>query len=881
MIIKNVDSSINVISELPQSCTSINEVINSAANRNFTRRNSKIKTIFIDNIKDKIQRRRSSISIPMMRSEKRKSDLRDEDERLKSDEYHGYEIFNTDDSVSISKSSYKHSSVDYDESNETDDEVLRHHFVESSDDSYNGSTHNQDGSFSPENNNMETINEESCDSLSASHNALNKINSQKSIPKSKLNESTNKIDDEESQKSSYDNESLNSDYSESINESLSSDNSYEFSNESSIEDKENLNNEVLQHKILNNQPLFEDPNIALDNDDNECQMSYISSLEDMDKYIYNNNKEKSKTSESKYYDIINNDNTVYSDEDEGDTIEIIDNSNNEYDNESSSSSNKIFYSTNVLNTEDDYTVENKGDNIVDNENKYLSKEEIISKVSKKHKSKSRKYNSIGPKSNIKSLLEENESNIKNITAMSTTNLDGKNDPSGFLNKRLEGKESIDTTGKSLSNNFNKTINNNQENIFDSNTAFVNKSFDEDGNLKEKNNDNQLFNSNYSIFYDKVEGNSEISNKSDSDDEFFDSKENAININSNNEREFESLKDNDNDENENDNIAYEYKKIGKTHKQHNAEGSDSTTVDEDIHYNQTHEKNDNFSDINNNKKLNRKNSKRIPKCISKSSAAALSLIQLNMDNVDVDKVNDNDLDNLINKTHKHDDSNTSAYYQDKNQKHKLLELNTEFFSCEDDGTNFNTEQKLNVINNKKILSTEQSIPKSPAKPAPPPPSYNKIKTKSTSTTETSVQENKEENEIHTKTISDEIRERLDSKRKKDHRPEDINKMTYKEILKEKKALKQELVLLKSMYNHNHSNNSTSKYNNNDFIKNTLMNAVGSNLEVNNENSKLNGKPPLNYDPNSGVISKKLQKEDIKYMKELYQKYAEIKFMIAKQ
>lgn len=106
------------------------------------------------------------------------------------DEYRGYDIFSIDDSSSMIKAepNVKHNSKNFEDNSEHEDEVMRHHFVEGSDDSYTSSIFNQESGFSPENTNMETINEESYDSLLGSHSGLNKKNSEKYMSKNKLNE---------------------------------------------------------------------------------------------------------------------------------------------------------------------------------------------------------------------------------------------------------------------------------------------------------------------------------------------------------------------------------------------------------------------------------------------------------------------------------------------------------------------------------------------------------------------------------------------------------------------------------------------------------------------------------------------------------------------
>jgi len=936
MIIKNVNNSVNTMSELPQSITSINEVLSNAASANLTRRNSIIKTIFIDHIKDKIQKRKSSIY------DKRRSDSIDDDERLRSDEYRGYDIFSIDDSNSMLKSepNIKKNNKPLEENSNSDqeDEVIKHHFVENSDDSYTSSIHNQESGFVPDN--METINEESYDSLGASHRALNKNNSEKSVSKSKLNDNIDNNTEEDSN-------------SEIIDESISSES---LSSECDDDDDDNDNNDegsqgkreqkVFQHTTKN---LTQDE-VDSDND-SESQMSRISSIEDASVLNKNNDiKEKAKLKESLYFDAESNENDENEEDVEDETIEIINNNennqgevNNENDNNGSVNSNEnneIFYSTNKILLNDDLK-DDEEKKETNNNNEYLTKDEIIRKLSNPNKkeTKRKKFSTVGPKSSIRFMLDnENESNLKD--AMSTTNLNGNNDPSEFLNKKLENHKN-DISRKSLSRNFSRMIKNNN-NVFESNMAFINKTFDDnndDDDESDNEKNNKYANSNYSIFYDKIENsNQDLSedkiknddkNEENSDNE--EPEEEQDNSYSNSEvaeRVFVPLKGNEESDSQNNekliNIVekeFPSDSVMGINK-HEKKQSDEITVDESIYdnikeYKPTHERNGSFSNENK-RKPSRKYSKRIPKCISKSSAAAFSMIQFNLENVDVDNVNDNDLDNLDFtkiKAHKHDDSNLSESSQNQSQDQKptLEKLKSEFFSCEDVINDKNksvlsiqnSEQKLEVIEensqsnlalNKSNSSLQQSIPKSPAKPAPPPPSYTKVKTKTPTNEQneqsiTDIFENTEENkgendEKKEKLISEEIKNRLESKRKKDHRPDDINKMTYKEILKEKKAIKQELILLKSVYSNHHSSKNSYSNNNNDFVSKSMLQNMESSMDANNMNQKIDGNsqlPPLHYNNNSEnvVISKKLQKEDIKYMKELYQKYAEIKFMIAKQ
>jgi len=537
----------------------------------------------------------------------------------------------------------------------------------------------------------------------------------------------------------------------------------------------NIYNLVREQKIFQHKPLFDEPEISFDSDENKSQMSRISSLDDVDKINYNENqKENKKTIGSQYYDTIENDDYSDNDNNEDETIEII---NNE-----SISRSEIFYSTNKILTDDDDINKNSNNNkekttTTDNDNKYLTKDEIISKVSKpkKFESKRKKFNTVGPRSNIKFMINsDDELNLKD--AMSTTNLNGENDPSEFLNKKLISKDGTDISRKSLSKNFSRMIKNNKNNVFESNMAFVNKNFDENGSMfmKDDNDNYQSSNSNYSMFYNKMENDkgsieadskeifNQNQNQNEDNEEYFDSNENIETNNEMTERVFVPLKGNDNDENVNENINdndVSKNDIGKSIEideyqedkminQHSKEESDSVPVDENAKETKSNLEGKSSNSGGNKKKLSRKNSRRTPKCISKSSAAALSMLQFNFENVDVDKVNDNDLDEIFNKTLKHDDSNLSEHNnQENNPKNKLLDLKTEFFSCEDeDGTNFNAEQKLEAIKessqsnlslNKNNSSSQQNIPKSPAKPAPPPPSYNKVKTKTSSPVDASI------------------------------------------------------------------------------------------------------------------------------------------------
>jgi len=734
----------------------------------------------------------------------------------------------------------------------------------------------------------------------------------------------------------------------------------------------------------------------VEDSDNESisHMSRISSIEDTSLLIKTNDtNENEEIKDSLYFDTKENTNDVNEEEEEeeGETIEIISNIvNNENEHEKKDNNdNEITFITNnklinddLKNDEKMESTNNNNDN--NNNNEYLTKEEIIRKVSNpsKKESKRKKFNTVGPKSSIRFMLDnENESNLKN--AMSTTNLNGNNDPSEFLNKKLEDHKN-DISRKSLSRNFSRMIKNNKNNVFESNMAFVNKTFDEFNNSSENMDDDRndkYSNSNFSIFYDKIKNPNQSSNVLNDDDinsndnkseEIMDSNEFEDQNNSDSDNEIvekvfiplKGMEDQNNSDSNSELGRISLKNKEEVYDQnneeivntfenndsfdstteinkHEKEKSTDTTIDESIYdnikeYKPTHERKGSFSD-GNKKKLSRKHSKRVPKCISKSSAAAFSMIQFNLENIDVDNVNDSDLDNLDFtkiKTLQHENSNISDQNQDQsqdqnqnqnqdqdqnqnqdqNQKSILDKMKSEYLSCEDvindekipptpdQNSNHNSGQKFEVIEensqsnlvlNENNSSSQQSIPKSPAKPAPPPPSYTKVKTRTRPVVEESITDifenvegNKTANEENKEIlISEEIKNRLESKRKKDHRPDDINKMSYKEILKEKKAIKQELLLLKSVYSHHSKNNSTSK-NNNDFVSKSMLQTIESSMDANNTNSKMDVNsqlPPLHYDNNSDnrIITKKLQKEDIKYMKELYQKYAEIKFIIAKQ
>jgi len=963
-IIKNLDGSMNVISELPQSYTSINEVLNNAANSNLQRRNSIIKTIFIDHIKDKIQKRKSSISLSVLKLEKKKSDLQDESgsERIKSDEYHECEVFNIDKCNSMSK-------IEPTTTDDGEEEGFKYHFAESSDDSYTcPNVCNQDSELSPDNtNNMETINEESYDSLSASHKTLNK-------------NSNDKIT---------------------------------FNNDQGLREKKkyhhNNNSMNSENKSYNNSEL----------DDEDEGMSLISSIEDIDSIL----KHKSKLSkESLYFDAasgVSEDSDDINKNDE--TIEIIENeisNKNNYDENVNDVNNKdIFYSTDKV-LLDNKIVENNNnskDESKNNDNDYLTNEEIVNMVSSKPiiKGKSKKFNTIGPKSNIKFKLEDEESNLKDY--MSTTNLNDENDPSQFLNKKLENYKDKESK-TSLSKNFSRIIKTNK-NTFESNMAFINKTFDDsDGMLSKGSNysNDKYTNSNYSIFYEKIEnkeddpnnetldmndGNSERSSKeeensdyngnTEEDDDTFDSeieqkqfiplkgkesddeneiqkeyneKEYEIQIQKNNndvtnnnpeksndmeetndKKENNNMKEADdekenndmketNDEKENNdmeetddekenndideanNIENDFEKESSNDESNitNISNNGLISVDESIYenikeYDLTHEKSSSFSHY---KRSIKRHSKRNPRCFSKSDAAALSLINFELENINVNNFNDKDLDNLdlnkIREIQKEKEKEKESIKEKKTE--ELIGLNSKYYSYESNESNSNgsnsnvnnEKQSSKLITNKRannIKNMSQSIPKSPAKPAPPPPSYNKIKNTSVdfSTNETiniNTEENAREEKISNNNtlISDEIKKRLEYKRKKDNRPNDLSKMTFSEIMKEKKAIKQELLLLKSIYNHYQASKSNGNFseqkpsnNNNDFINKSLSNAIES---TNSTVSKINENsqamlPPLNYNDNSKIISKKLQKADIRYMKELYQKYAEIKYLIAKK
>ncbi|KAL6597700.1 hypothetical protein U3516DRAFT_671145 [Neocallimastix sp. 'constans'] len=909
-IIKNLDGSMNVISELPQSYTSINEVLNNAANSNLQRRNSIIKTIFIDHIKDKIQKRKSSISLSVLKLEKKKSDLQDESgsERIKSDEYHECEVFNIDKCNSMSK-------IEPTTTDDGEEEGFKYHFAESSDDSYTcPNVCNQDSELSPDNtNNMETINEESYDSLSASHKTLNK-------------NSNDKIT---------------------------------FNNDQGLREKKkyhhNNNSMNSENKSYNNSEL----------DDEDEGMSLISSIEDIDSIL----KHKSKLSkESLYFDAasgVSEDSDDINKNDE--TIEIIENeisNKNNYDENVNDVNNKdIFYSTDKV-LLDNKIVENNNnskDESKNNDNDYLTNEEIVNMVSSKPiiKGKSKKFNTIGPKSNIKFKLEDEESNLKDY--MSTTNLNDENDPSQFLNKKLENYKDKESK-TSLSKNFSRIIKTNK-NTFESNMAFINKTFDDsDGMLSKGSNysNDKYTNSNYSIFYEKIEnkeddpnnetldmndGNSERSSKeeensdyngnTEEDDDTFDSeieqkqfiplkgkesddeneiqkeyneKEYEIQIQKNNndvtnnnpeksndmeetndKKENNNMKEADdekenndmketNDEKENNdmeetddekenndideanNIENDFEKESSNDESNitNISNNGLISVDESIYenikeYDLTHEKSSSFSHY---KRSIKRHSKRNPRCFSKSDAAALSLINFELENINVNNFNDKDLDNLdlnkIREIQKEKEKEKESIKEKKTE--ELIGLNSKYYSYESNESNSNGSNS-NVNNEKqssKLITNKRA---------------NNIKNINNNTL-----------------ISDEIKKRLEYKRKKDNRPNDLSKMTFSEIMKEKKAIKQELLLLKSIYNHYQASKSNGNFseqkpsnNNNDFINKSLSNAIES---TNSTVSKINENsqamlPPLNYNDNSKIISKKLQKADIRYMKELYQKLEKLK------
>ncbi|ORX81015.1 hypothetical protein BCR32DRAFT_327483 [Anaeromyces robustus] len=703
MIIKNLnlDSSVNVISEMPQSCTSVNEVIN---NVSLQRRNSKIKTIFIDHIKGKMQRRRSSISISMLKSEKRKSSDSDS-ENLRSYEYHGYDIFGNDDVNSMSKIEPLNWTKNEDNSTDNDDELYKHHFVESSDDSYNSfnysSDTNQEAGYSPDN--METINEESYDSLSTSRLGINK---------------SREIHGSREQKR------------------------FQCS---TITPENNKLNET-------------------DEEDNEGSMSCISSVEDTDSIIKSNNKNITKEI-SVYYDAENNNSDDSEREDEDDNNETIE----------------------IINHED----------------------------------------------NI---------NLSNVNNYDNNSLDN------------------DDEHKSFERSF-----------------IPLKGDDNDDEIKQpdKNNNDE---------------------EDDIETPIKESKINDINNDNNNNNNLDNCKDDDD-------IQSNASSSGA------AENNNLLSVDDNIKRH-THERSN--SSTQNKKRTSKRYSKRLPKCISKrNSAAALSIMQLNPE--DLDNINDEDLDNF-------NFSKIKAAHTHNNKSHQLSDLNDEFFSHKDvllkDESNLQNKNdteltaivdstqsniiELNKIddNNNNNNTSEQSIPKSPAKPAPPPPSYNKKKSNTLDVSVSDLYGNIDEisdSDVEDNSISSEIKKRLEAKRKKDNRPDDLNKMSYDEILKEKKAIKQELILLKSVYsNHNPTINNNNNSNiqpgisNNDFVQTSLLKNVETSFNNNDINAKIDGSSPqamlpplLHNSSDTKVLTKKLQKKDIKYMKELYQKYAEIKFMIAKQ
>jgi len=148
-----------------------------------------------------MQKRRSSVY-----AKRRNED--DDDEKLRSDEYRGYDIFSINDSKSMLnselniKGNKKHFEDNTNSDHEDEDEIIRHHFIENSDDSYTPSICNQESGFAPDN--METINEESSDSLGVSNRTLNKNYSEKRISKNKPNENINDNIEEDSSCESID-----------------------------------------------------------------------------------------------------------------------------------------------------------------------------------------------------------------------------------------------------------------------------------------------------------------------------------------------------------------------------------------------------------------------------------------------------------------------------------------------------------------------------------------------------------------------------------------------------------------------------------------------------------------------------------------------------
>lgn len=521
-----------------------------------------------------------------------------------------------------------------------------------------------------------------------------------------------------------------------------------------------------QHNAISNNS--EDKNINEIENSDEC-MSCISSIDDTESII----KQKTKINrESLYFDAEGDDSDDDS-EQNNETIEIIDNNNKQEENDESKNKNK--------NNDNEEEINN-----------YLTNEDIIKKLKfePSKEAKRKKFNTIGPKSSIKFMLEREESNLKD--AMSTTNLnDGENDPSEFLNKKLNNHKNDKT---SLSKNFSRMIKT-SKNTFESNMAFVNKTFEgsdeifDSRNNDDNDDDDNYANSNYSIFYDKIDNNSStqaIKNKSyedsindnneeyENDEEYLDGNENIENNESSDEseiikRQFVPLKGNDSDdENENKNELNEKENnntednleennnikddleennnivennnekedIEKTDNKDDENTDLSSPVDESIYdnikeYVPSHEKTNSFSG--NKKRSSKKYSKRNPKCISKSSAAALSMIHFDFENIDVDKVNDNDLDNLDFNKMKMIKNEKSSILKNKNS--VLSEFKSEYFSCEDvenktNKSKINNELDFDIVNEKKQNNNSiQSIPKSPAKPAPPPPSYSKLKNKS--------------------------------------------------------------------------------------------------------------------------------------------------------
>jgi len=307
----------------------------------------------------------------------------------------------------------------------------------------------------------------------------------------------------------------------------------------------------------------------------------------------------------------------------------------------------------------------------------------------------------------------------------------------------------------MSKNFSRMIKKNK-NTFQSNMAFINKRFDDsDEMFNNENDDYEYDNSNYSMFYDKLNLSKTVENVNNKDDEnennkeYFESNESLEQSQYSDESEiiekrFIPLKGDDSDygdlnknnKNKEDENSLKYSNnIIENSKENikeieNKEYENESLLEESIKESiSNNEINNSF--LGHKKKSTKKFSKRNPKCFSKSSSSVLSLIQSNLENIDVDKINDDDLDNLDFNRIKGINIENGSISIEENKVSDSSEVRTKYFSCDnlsknklDKDTNSTLiEQNNNISTN--LKSSVHSIPKSPSKPAPPPPSYNKI------------------------------------------------------------------------------------------------------------------------------------------------------------